>query len=450
MKKLLLSLSAGVLLLAACSKDEPVLPPVLPPDEPATPVLRIEGEGDVTVDHTVAALELWVVSSEEPAVAPDVPWLRVRLLTAADSRYCYELALEENTTGQSRRGTIEFSHTGSTCTATFGLTQRHTPALVGMYLLSEGTMNNGNGQLAYFRYDKAGDTFVKEESMTFANYAETPNDLVLYGSKMYCAITGNSTEGSVVRVIDPETGATLRNIPMVEDGTLRQARRIATHGGNVYVSVYPNAVARIDTATFGVTYAGLSGTYPEGLAVDGQWLYVCNSGYGEDNRISVVNLSSFTESETIEGPYNPINIVAAGNSRLYVNTASVWTGPAAGAGANVHLLDAASKSLTRTFDVDAASIALGSEYLYGAGFSYTTYEDTFKKIALADGTVSDFPDADGLDELMGSYKLSVNPFNGEVFLSQGRQFLRFQANGTFVESIDAGAAYGVTAVFIIR
>jgi hypothetical protein len=438
MKKLLLLFSAGILLFSACSKDD------------APSELNIDGDNNVTIDYTVSSFNVSLTSSSDLVATPsDNSWITVDLVSSGDHHYNYKVSLNENTTGEPRPGNIVFSHTGTTYSTTFNFIQSHKPETRGVYLLSEGAFGQGNGQLAYFSYNKTENKFEKDESKVFTEYGETPNDLVIYGAKIYCAITGNLNGGSL-RVINPATGATIIDIPTKNGTDTYQARRIAAHGGNIYVSLYPDAVARIDTLTYNVTYTKVSGTYPEGLAVYETSLYVCNSGQGNENTVSVINLSSFTETGTINVPYNPVNIISAGNGDLYINTASAWTGPAAGTPANVHIVNASSKTVTKTFNVDAANIALGEDYIYAGGFSYTSFEDNFKKISLADKTVTDFTNEEGEDKMSGGYKLSVNPLNGDVFLSQRREFLRFQKDGTYLETLNANAANGAAAVFIIR
>ena len=315
----------------------------------------------------------------------------------------------------------------------------------GLWALSEGSWGVGNGQLVYYDYNATADKYVRNDAKRFTNWAETPNDLMIYGSKMYSAITG-ATNG-VVRVINPSTGETIKDIVITIGTDNQQPRRLAASNGKVYVTLYSGAIAKIDTTSFTAQVAELSGTFSDGLCVYGQNLYVCNSGQGEGNTISVVNIAQFVETETITVPYNPMNIVSVGNGELYFTTASVWSGPAAGTPANVHVLNTATKLVTKSFNIEVESIAAGKNYVYGAGFNWTEYEDVFKKISISDKSVSDF--TDDTDEFFMSYKLSVNPLNGEVFLTDmGQGVARFKEDGTFIESLSVGQANGAAVVFV--
>ena len=321
------------------------------------------------------------------------------------------------------------------------------PVTIGLYVLSEGTMGSGNGQLVYFDYHSVTDKFVRNDEKRFTNFGETPNDLMIYGSKMYAAITGISTDG-MVRVIHSSTGETIRDIVITKDGIEQQPRRLAATDGKVYVTLYSGAVAQIDTASFATQVIPLTGTFSDGICTYGQSLYICNSGQGEGNTVSVVDVASFVETETITVPYNPVNIVSVGNGELYLNTTTVWSGPAAGAPANVHVLNAATKQMTKTFDIEVEHIAAGKDEVYGAATDWNTFGSILKKINVAGKSASDFTDAP--EEYMSGYRLSVNPITGEVFLTQqmGDDIVRFKEDGTYIETIKAGQQNGAAVVFV--
>ncbi|MDR1273889.1 MAG: DUF4988 domain-containing protein [Odoribacteraceae bacterium] len=317
-------------------------------------------------------------------------------------------------------------------------------ALLGMYVLSEGMMNGANGQLAYFDYNAETNKFARNEERRLKNYAETPNDLLIYGSKMYCAITGTSATGGLVRVINPATGETVQDIPITLGTVPQQPRRLIAREGNVYVSLYPGAVACIDTLSRTPRVTGLTGTFSEGIRAFGQSLYICNSGQGTGNTISIVDIAQFTETGTITVPANPVYIVNAGNGELYFNTASVGSATPA----NLHVLDPATKQVT-TLDVPVENIVAGKNYVYGAATTGWTYgESEFKKISIADKSVSDF--TTDIDEVMFAYKLAINPLTDEVFLTQqmGQDIYRFKEDGTLVETLKAGQQNGAAVVFV--
>lgn len=306
---------------------------------------------------------------------------------------------------------------------------------IGLYVLYESTMGEGNGQLVYFDYFAADNTFVCNNDKGSQDCGEMPNDLMIYGSKMYCAITGDDIEGGLVRVINPITGQTIRDIIITYESDVMQPRRLTAHDGKVYVTLYSGAVARIDTALYTTDVIQLSGTYSEGICAYGNNLYICNSGQGSGNTISVVGTGLFTEIKAITVPHNPVNIVYAGNGELYFNTASVSSGPAAGELSNLHVLNVATGQVIYTFGEEAESIAAGKGCVYSVATDWQTSYGVVKKISVADRSVYNFT-----EDVLLPYKLSVNPLTREVFLTQnmGQAVYRYSEDGIYIETLFAG------------
>ena len=320
---------------------------------------------------------------------------------------------------------------------------------VGLYVLSEGDWNVGNGQLVYFDYNSDTDRFVRNNDKRFQNFGEMPNDMVIYGSKMYAAITGSGSDvgDGMVRVINPSNGEIITDIVITKDAAEQMPRRLAATGGKVYVTLYSGALAQIDTAMFTYDVISLNGTFSDGICIYGQSLFICNSGQGAGNTVSIVNISTFTQTETITVPYNPVNIVNAGNGELYLNTATVWDNWEVAAPPNVHVLNATSKTVTQTLNVAVENLAVGKDYVYGVGFDWSSFGTTLKKINIADKTVSEFTETPQ-DYSMG-YKLSVNPLTNDVFLTDmGQNVYRFEEDGTYVETLQIGQNNGAAVVFI--
>ena len=317
---------------------------------------------------------------------------------------------------------------------------------VGLFVLSEGDWNVGNGQLVYFDYDATTDRFVRNDAKRFTNFGETPNDLIIYGSKMYAVITGSGSGvgDGMVRVLNISSGETIADIVITKDGVEQQPRRLAASNGKVFVTLYPGAVAEIDTASFNCRVLELAGgTQPEGICVHEQSLYICNSGWGFGNTVSVVNIATFTETATITVAQNPMNIVNVGNGELYFNTSTLsWI---TGAPANLHALNVNNNTVT-TLDVEVDFITAGKNYVYGVGY-WDEFVTSLKKINIANKTVSDFTD-DASEYGEGS-KIFVNPLNNDVFvMNQEQQVWRFKEDGAYVETLTTGAKSGAAIVFI--
>jgi hypothetical protein len=114
--------------------------------------------------------------------------------------------------------------------------------------------------------------------------------------------------------------------PMQEK--IETPRRIAAHGGKIYVTCYrPASVIRIDTATRQVESVCKLGNYnPEGVAVAGGRLFVAsswntaeNGDYLYDDKVYVVDLASFTVSGTVSVGANPQQVKVVDDEHVIVN-----------------------------------------------------------------------------------------------------------------------------------
>src|SRR5690606_831064 len=102
------------------------------------------------------------------------------------------------------------------------------------------------------------------------------------------------------------------------EGNPAKPREILFDGGKGYVSSYSNEVVRIDTASLTIDgHASLSGTLAEGLTLHEGNIYVCNSGQGADETISVVDIETMKETALFTVETNPTGIVSTGEKLFY-------------------------------------------------------------------------------------------------------------------------------------
>ena len=101
-----------------------------------------------------------------------------------------------------------------------------------------------------------------------------------------------------------------------ENGSSRQPRYIAFHKDKAYVCSFDGTVARIDTTSLEIEEYATVGRNPDGICVQGDKLYVSNSGgldwdgIGVDNTVSVVSTEPFKEIKKIQVGYDPGRIRA--------------------------------------------------------------------------------------------------------------------------------------------
>ena len=199
-----------------------------------------------------------------------------------------------------------------------------------VYIVNAGNQWTGiDGSLTAFNPATSiaadGDAFATANGRSLGN---TPNDGLVYGSKLYIVSDGESR----IEVVNAGTLQSIAAISTVEmlGGTAGiSPRHIIAHNGLVYVSTYGSTVAAIDTADFSLKARYDVGSYPEGMAIVGNTLYVANSDYGQAQNasLSAIDLSTGSVAEIQDDLVkNPSALVAVGNT-LYIVDGDVY-GPA--------------------------------------------------------------------------------------------------------------------------
>lgn len=286
-----------------------------------------------------------------------------------------------------------------------------------LYVLSEGLFNQNNSSLMRFSFGQRKMTRNYFSAINRRGLGDTANDLAIYGSKIYVVVNVSGT----VEVIDFRTGQSLQQIQLrTENGSSREPRSIAFHKEKAYVCSYDGTVARIDTASLAVDGLTAVGRNPDGICVQNDKLYVSNSGgldhasgLGVDNTVSVVDISTFKETDRINVGPNPGKIVAsADGTAVYVAT----RGEDVEAGDyNFVKIDCPTHKVT-PYNEKVQNFAIDGEIAYLYHYNYSTQTAAIKTLNLqtgetlrdhfiTDGTVVDTP-----------YAINVNPYSGNVYI----------------------------------
>ena len=150
---------------------------------------------------------------------------------------------------------------------------------------------------------------------------DTPQNAVVYGSKMYIAVY----QSNLIEVVDRVSLKSLKTIPFdASEG--QEPRFVLAHEGKVYASMYNGYVQRIDTLSLSIDGAVKVGPNPEEMCVAYDYLYVANSdgmnyqnGYADGCTVSKIALGSFSEEKKINVGINPTKMASDGNN-VYVIT----------------------------------------------------------------------------------------------------------------------------------
>lgn len=320
----------------------------------------------------------------------------------------------------------------------------------GVYVLSEGAFGAGNGDIAYYnlKTNTSEKNYYKKVNGT--DLGELPNDLQRYGNKMYCVVSGTSGKPqSFVDVMDVNTCKTIKRIPFNSATGGYEPRYITFYKNKAYVSRYDGKVSRIDTASLNIDGdLDLKVNYLEGLAVANGKLYVANSDYmatGTVDKVTVIDLTTFTKTKDITVSLNPGKVIAAPNGDVYVIGFGNYYTQVPGA-------------LDKISSVTDTKVQTTAGYGYGSALSFTpakgiisTETAVIKQFTIATGAAGSNFITDGTT-FNYLYGITIDPFSNMVVAGDGVSFTSGKAhiydnNGKRVHSFDT-APYPKSAVFV--
>lgn len=246
------------------------------------------------------------------------------------------------------------------------------PTVNGYYILNSGKWGSNNSNLSYYNKDTKQLTENVFEAVNGKKLGDTGNDMIIYGSKMYIAVT----ESSVVFVTDLN-GKIIKEVVMENTPKNMAPRYLCSGNGKVYVTYRDGYLAEIDTTNFAAKKVKV-GISPEGVMFLSGKIYVANSdgmNNGVNGSVSVVNPANLSVVKTIEKVTNPQTFHVFPDGSLYLIT---WKNYATNDPAALYKVNTQTDELTLMKDVaDPTRMAVGKD---GKGFLISsTYDKDYNQ-----------------------------------------------------------------------
>ena len=239
------------------------------------------------------------------------------------------------------------------------------PSSYGAYVLNSGLMDSNNSALTYFNMLNSAVSTNVFSKANGKGLGDSANDILVYGSKVYIAVTGSA----VVFVTDL-SGKIVQEIALSGENSKLAPRQLVADGGKVYVSYREGYVGAIDTVSFEVKKAQ-TGPYPEGLACAGNKLYVAitdaNNYPSLANKVQVLDKNSLQLIKEIEVGYNPQTFHKISDETMYL----VCWGDYAANPAMLQKINLITDEVTTIEDVAPTSMAVADEgiiYILSTGY----------------------------------------------------------------------------------
>jgi len=298
----------------------------------------------------------------------------------------------------------------------------------GVFVLSEGLFNQNNSTLSWIDFSTGqpdswitgtGNSFDCFEKVNGRRIGDTANDMLLYGNRLYIAVS----ESSTIEILDVNTCQSVKQIPMSREGKASQPRRLAASGQFVYVCCFDGTVTRIDTLTMQTDATIQVGRNPDGICCAGGKLYVSNSGGLDtsrpDSTVSVIDLNTFTETKRINVRSNPGSIYADGSS-VYVVSRGIFDYGTMDYDSRLHCIDTQTDEVTATYRIPVLNldIADGRAWFYGYGAG-----GTIQVLDLATGQVLDSDFITDGTYVECPYSIKVEPNTRKVYVCDALDYV---------------------------
>ena len=334
----------------------------------------------------------------------------------------------------------------------------------GLFIVGSGNKTAGiDGNVSYIDYTKGStvaDIFLTANGKSIG---KTGNHISAYGSKLYIVVDGEAT----VWVCNKQTLKVEKQISTTQllgDKDGLSPRAAIGYDGKIYLACYGKSydgdngiVAAIDTVNFAKQQTYTVGSYPNGLALLGDNIFVTNSDYGSCVKpsLSKIDLKSGNVTEIKDATItNPMEILTAGDAVYFLDYGTYdesWK--QTGAGVRKVTLDG---KVTKV--VDGTAMASDGKKIYtvnapymGDGINYYIYD-------IATGTSKTWEPADIFSPAM----IAADPVTGNIFVVSYQEnpnkpgkagyalptyTNQYDAAGNFVKKYENTATGAISAVF---
>ena len=335
----------------------------------------------------------------------------------------------------------------------------------GLFIVGSGNKSAGiDGNVSYIDYTKGTTVADIFQTANGKSIGKTGNYISAYGSKLYIVVDGEAT----VWVCNKQTLKVEKQISTTQllgDKEGLSPRAAIGYDGKIYLACYGKSydgdngiVAAIDTVNFAKQQTYTVGSYPNGLALLGDNIFVTNSDYGSCVKpsLSKIDLKSGNVTEIKDATItNPMEILTAGDAVYFLDYGTYdenWT----------HQLGAGVRKVTADGKVskvvDATAMGSDGKNIYTANAPYGGDGINYYIYNIATGTTKTWQPADIFSPAM----IAADPVTGNIFVVSYQEnpnkpgkagyalptyTNQYDAAGNFVKKYENTATGAISAVF---
>lgn len=315
----------------------------------------------------------------------------------------------------------------------------------GVYILNEGGFTKSNSSLSLFVPDSHKiypDVF---SAANFRTLGDIANDIVIFGNKAFIVVNNSHK----VEVISTEHHGSLGTLTV--PGNSPNKIVIASETKGYITNLYKGTVTAFNPATLGIIKDNITvGSNPQGMVSVNGKVFVCNSGYGSDSTISVIDITKDSVIATIVVGKSPTDIAVDSDGEVIVlsNGYSDFANPLNDTPGAISIIDPASNTVKATIVLPLN--VYGHPYelaVSNNGYGFTVVNNGILKFNTKTNSIL-LP----LFLTKSGYSIAVDNSTERFYLGDARNFTsngivyEYEKNGTLRDSATVGIIPG-TIIF---
>ncbi len=323
--------------------------------------------------------------------------------------------------------------------------QENPVVIKGVYILNEGGFTKSNASLTVYVPDSNTvypDVFSAANNRSLGDVA---NDIVIHNNKAYIVVNNSHK----IEIISTETHKSLGTIQVPGNSPFKIV--ILNDSKGYFTNLYKNSVTAFNPTSYAIIKENIPvGLNPQGITAANGKIFVCNSGYGFDSTVSVIDPNIDTVVATIKVGKSPADISVDSDGEIIVlcNGYSDFSNSSNDTPGSIFIIDPKSYTVTSTILLPLATYGHPNELaISNKGYGFTVVNSGILKFDTKSNSI-----ISSLFISKTSYSIAVDNVSERIYLGDARDFASngkiyvYEKNAVLKDSITTGIIPG-TIIF---
>jgi YVTN family beta-propeller protein len=290
-------------------------------------------------------------------------------------------------------------------------------ATKGIFILNEGGFTKSNASLSLFVPDSQkvyADVFFAANNRPLGDVA---NDIVIHENKAFIVVNNSHK----IEVLSTETHMSLGTMQVPGNSPNKIAIVSAAKG--YITNLYKGTVTVFNPTTLTIIRDDIGvGQNPQRMMAANGKIYVCNSGYGSDSTISVIDIAKDSVVKTItvgRGPTD-IGIDADGDLIVLCTGYMDWSDPGKDTPGQIAVIDPKTDAVVTVIPIPLGNYGHPSSMtVTKKGFGFFMTKDGIAKFETATNSI-----VQPLYSSLSGYAAAYDELKGRLYVTNAKDFVR--------------------------